>query len=310
MGILSYLKGFRAVSIIGTGKESGKTTTCNYILSEAPEGLRLGVTSFGLGGVQTPLRIPRDSLVALAKNCEIANKLELLEETNAHTPWGSVIIGRAKETLQATIAGPLCLKDLKEVRDKLSSLGCDLIIVDGVLNKKSLSSHRACDCFILALGIDDFDQDLLWEGIQSQVEVLTIPVSASIPPSFDKHYALVQEKWIPFSMNEENLDLIRKAEEIFWPGAFTEKSLEFLEGWNSGLTVTVEEPWQIFLSVYNWRSLKQNGWVFKSCFQSPLVLVTLNAHSGSQFSLNPRECLDKVSQILSPLSVVDLKLNE
>ncbi|MGB9553081.1 MAG: hypothetical protein ACPL7L_01705, partial [bacterium] len=83
MGIIPNIKRFHTISVIGTGKESGKTTTCNYILSEASESLKLGITSFGLGGSQTPLQITRDSLVALAKNCEIANRLELLEETNA-----------------------------------------------------------------------------------------------------------------------------------------------------------------------------------------------------------------------------------
>ncbi|MGB9553527.1 MAG: hypothetical protein ACPL7L_04035, partial [bacterium] len=226
------------------------------------------------------------------------------------TPWGPVIIGRAKEDIQGIIAGPLCLNDLNKVRKKLLSLGCDLVIVDGALDKKSLSSPRVCDGFILSLGTEHFDSQSIFAEIQSQVEILTIPVSTLIPPSRDKHYALIQGKWISFDVNEENLNLIQEAEQIFWPGAFTEKSLELIEGWKSSVSVLVEEPWQIFLSGFCWRSLKQNGWNFQCCFQSPLVLVTLNSHSCFNASSTPREYLVKISQILEPLRVVDLRLNE
>lgn len=310
MRILPLLKGCRAVSVVGTGKGSGKTTTCNYILAEAQKDRRLGITSFGLGGTQTPLEIPQNSLIALAKNCEIAKKLELLDETDAGTPWGPVVIGRAKEDIQTIIAGPLCLSDLKKIKDRLLSLGCDLVVIDSVLDKKSSSSSRVCDCFILSAGIDFSDRDSMYEEIQSQVEVLSIPVATSLPPSFDKHYAKVQEKWIPFDIKDIPANLLLEAEEIFWPGAFVEGSVNLIAGWKTSLPVIVEEPWQLFLSSSAWRNLKRDGWIFKSCFHSPIALVTLNPCSSSGFSINPREFLIRTSEMLEPLKVINLKLNE
>jgi len=304
--VLPLLNGRQVISVVGTGKGSGKTTTVNFILSEGKKALRLGVTAFGLGGVQTLLQIPEGSLIALARNCEVTKKLELLDETDANSPWGNIVIGRTVEDCEAVIAGPVSLKDLIKIKEKFFALGCELMVVDSSLNRKSLSSAFLSQGVILSAGIDFPDRDSLFEEILSQVEMLTILEATSFPPSLNRHYAKKKEGWVPFSLEEVTPSSFEEVEEIFWPGAFLNEHANFLRSLDFPLSVIVEEPWHLFLTQSIWCELKKEGYTFKAASRTPLLLVTLNPLSSTGFSLDPRDFSSRASEMLKPVKVFDL----
>ncbi|HRV33000.1 MAG TPA: hypothetical protein P5281_01530, partial [Anaerovoracaceae bacterium] len=104
MSLLDQLKReYRTLSIVGMAKNSGKTTTLNYLLEEAfDEGLVLGVTSTGRDGESTDLvtgtdkpkvYLFTDTIVSVPEKLYgmAETGLEILERTAYRTAMGNVL---------------------------------------------------------------------------------------------------------------------------------------------------------------------------------------------------------------------------
>ncbi|MBO8168028.1 MAG: hypothetical protein H0Z35_02440 [Thermoanaerobacteraceae bacterium] len=153
---------YQVIGIAGTAKNTGKTTTTNFLLEQLKErGLVPGLTSIGYDGERldnvTGLpkpRIPVDpgTVVAVACRCLPVStaQVEVMEETDIGTPLGSVVLGKVTGAGQVVVAGPNKSSGLREVLEKLKKLGPDLILVDGALNR--LAPMIETQGFILATG--------------------------------------------------------------------------------------------------------------------------------------------------------------
>jgi hypothetical protein len=160
---LGNLFKYRSISIIGMDKNSGKTTTLNYILENISSGKIIGLTSIGRDGEDKDrvtnthkprIYIKRGTIIATSKNllnkCDITK--EILATTGISTPLGEIIIVRALSDGYVDIAGPSFNSALKKVRDEMLNLGCDLVIIDGALSRKGSAGNTISDATILATG--------------------------------------------------------------------------------------------------------------------------------------------------------------
>jgi hypothetical protein len=292
--------------VVGTGKESGKTTTCNFLIWGAFKGKKMGITSLGMGGSQVPLKIPEGSLVALAKNCLLAKKLELLEETDAHTPWGPIVIGKSRDNSHGLVAGPLSNFDLIQVRGRLFDLGCELVIIDGSLNRLSSTSSRICDSFALSISYANFTPESFQEDLAFLLERLSISRGGALPPSFDQPFLLCQGEWIPFKAPHVPSEFSSRIDSVFLPGPLTCEKIEALGVSREGYSILVEEPWMVFLSFKEWSTLKKSGIKIECCLSSSLSFISLNKSSFPQKFPNPREALVEFGGAFSSLQVLDI----
>lgn len=161
--ILEKIKNYRTISIIGMDKNVGKTTALNYILDKSKEKLTLGITSIGRDGEEEDrvtetkkpkIYIKRGTYIATSKQCLFNGDItkEIVETTEINTPMGEVVIAKALSDGFVELGGPSINTYMKQVCDRLITYGCEKIIVDGALNRKTLASPSVTEASILSTG--------------------------------------------------------------------------------------------------------------------------------------------------------------
>jgi hypothetical protein len=135
------------IGIVGTAKNTGKTTTLNTLLGEAARrSIAVAVTGIGYDGEEidniTNLPKPRitiqqGSIVATSERCltDISDHIQILERTGMFTSLGEIIILRAVRTGMIVIAGPNKRSDLTRLTTMLQRYQPGMIFVDGSLNR-------------------------------------------------------------------------------------------------------------------------------------------------------------------------------
>ena len=185
--ILKLLKPYRSVSIIGMNKNVGKTTTLNYILKEARGKVSLGLTSIGRDGEEIDvvtstekpkIYIEKNAMVATAKACLLNSDFtrEIVETTDINTPMGEIVIARALSDGYVDLGGPSVNNYMSQIRDKLLKYNCDLVIIDGALNRKTFASPAITEATVLSTGaaLNRSMNEVVKETIHS-IELLSLP---------------------------------------------------------------------------------------------------------------------------------------
>lgn len=160
---LKIFEKYKSISIIGTAKNVGKTTTLNYMINIAKNKYKLGLTSIGRDGeskdsiFSTPkprIYVEKGTIIATAKQCIFNSDItkEILVATNLKTPLGEILIIRSLSDGFVELAGPSKNADLLKIKKILFDLNCDLVIVDGAVNRKSYAAPIVTDATILATG--------------------------------------------------------------------------------------------------------------------------------------------------------------
>ena len=168
--LISSLFSYRSISIIGMEKNSGKTTTLNYILNNLRGKKIIGLTSIGRDGedcdrvtntYKPRIYVEKGSLIATAKNllCKCDITKEVLATTGITTPLGEIIILRALSGGFVDVAGPSYNSALIKIRDIMLDFGCDLVLIDGALSRKGSAGNSVSEATILATGAS-FSSDI------------------------------------------------------------------------------------------------------------------------------------------------------
>ncbi|UYP46304.1 hypothetical protein NEF87_002589 [Candidatus Lokiarchaeum ossiferum] len=161
--IIQQLVHYQTVSIIGMEKNVGKTTTLNFIISRIRTRYKLGLTSIGRDGetidvvtatAKPRIYIEKGTIIATAKQCVEQSDItkEILANTCIGTPLGEIIIVRALSDGYIEIAGPSQTEYLSQICNELLKLGCELVLVDGALSRKTFAAPSITDATILATG--------------------------------------------------------------------------------------------------------------------------------------------------------------
>jgi hypothetical protein len=161
--LLHTLKKYKSISIIGMDKNVGKTTTLNYIINETEDNTILGLTSIGRDGeeedVVTSTHKPRiyirkNTYIATAKSCFLDSDVtkEIIATTGINTPMGEIVIFKALSDGYVQLAGPSFNYYLEHICSELQKLGCDIVIADGAISRKSLASPSVTKGTILCTG--------------------------------------------------------------------------------------------------------------------------------------------------------------
>ncbi|MFN4189813.1 MAG: hypothetical protein ACK4E2_02315 [Pseudothermotoga sp.] len=148
------------IGILGTAKNTGKTTALNSVL-KCLNDKRIAVTSIGFDGEDldhiTGLPKPKvivDEGTLVVTSVEAARnstaKLELLENLSLETPMGKICLYRVKELGTVVLVGPNSSDDLFHVVKKLRSYELDFLVVDGAINR--MVPFQYVDYVIIATG--------------------------------------------------------------------------------------------------------------------------------------------------------------
>lgn len=161
--LLQRLTEYNSISIIGMDKNVGKTTTLNFIINKARGRYTLGLTSIGRDGEEKDMvtgtnkpkiYIGKNTFVATAKKCLMTSDvtMEIIDTTGIDTPMGEIIIIRSLSDGYIELAGPSVNNYMKDICIKLKDYGCDYVLCDGAVSRKTFASPTITDGTILCTG--------------------------------------------------------------------------------------------------------------------------------------------------------------
>ena len=78
--------------------------------------------------------------------------MEIMKKTRFSTPMGDLLICRVADSGYVQIAGPPAAMDTKRVCEEMFGYGCELILIDGAIDRKSIASPETSDAIILSTG--------------------------------------------------------------------------------------------------------------------------------------------------------------
>ncbi|MDP3832279.1 MAG: hypothetical protein Q8Q47_13505, partial [Ignavibacteriaceae bacterium] len=150
------------IGIVGTAKNTGKTTTLSFLLSSLSHFKKnIAVTGIGYDGEEIDnitllpkprLLIEKNVIAATSEKC-FANsdvKFELLCKTGLRTALGEILIVKIIKPGLLVIAGPNKKSDLQKIIDLISKYEIDYLFIDGSLNR--LSPMSVVDRIIFTTG--------------------------------------------------------------------------------------------------------------------------------------------------------------
>ncbi len=148
------------IGILGTAKNTGKTTVLNSALKCLSD-LKVGITSIGFDGEDfdfvTGLPKPKvvvdeGTIVLTSKKAAQTStaKLELLKSLKLKTPMGEIGVYKVKEIGNVALVGPNSSDDLLFALSKLEEYKLDVLLVDGAANRMMPFQH--VDYVVIATG--------------------------------------------------------------------------------------------------------------------------------------------------------------
>lgn len=330
---------FRSVAIIGMGKNTGKTFTFNYLAQEARRmGIKTALTTIGLDGEE------RDSLfghakpsipvwpgviAATARGPLTVSGLdyEVLATTDLSTPLGEVVLAQILSWGKLILAGPSSGSDLLRLKELLDQFAVDLLLVDGAVDRRSLSAPLVTDTAVLAVGVEAaWERSLLLNKVAHQLRMLTLPgldrsqcgpALESAPPGTklilvkqagEARYVSQQELQVQSTLLADSLgsDVVL----LLVQGILTDSLGARILGAkrHSALTVAVVDPTHVFLSPDMLAELAAAGILLKVLDPIQLTAVTVNPFHSRRGQADPKQLLEDVGRVVHPLPCLDLRL--
>jgi hypothetical protein len=257
------------LGIVGTAKNTGKTTATAAIMQELRErDTAFFLTSIGYDGESVDnvtclpkpkLRVEPGDVVASAGKClEISSaQFQIIQKTDIQTPLGNVQIVRVTKSGLVIAAGPNKSLEAGKLAAILRRLGPGVTLFDGALNR--IAPIAATDGFILATGASrntNIPQLAAETGMMWRLSTLPkIPRAIELSAKQLRQISLLDQElsliksWPQSSLlAEEDIDRIlaepmAKYSYLYVPGIIGERALKLLAD------KLARQPRQFFLTV-------------------------------------------------------------
>ena len=331
--ILSELRKYKIVSIIGLAKNVSKTTTLNHIIKGSKGKLKLGLTSIGRDGEKYDeithhpkprIFIESGTIVATAfqslENSEI--KYEFLKKTGISTPMGEIHIVKAQNNGYVELAGPSINAEVKNTCNDLLELGCDLVLIDGAFDRRSFASPLISQATILSTGASvSKDMDFVLNFTQHIVNLFSIE-SDNNSQIIELAHKIISKGKVGI-INEDNSVSILKlktalnsVEEILQHledttkflvinGAVTDLFIENLikkSDLFKKIKILVPDATKLFLSKLTFEKFVKKGGVINVLNEIKIITVTINPTSPIGYNFDKEKFLNELKKgILIPI---------
>lgn len=337
-GLLNQLKQkYYTLSIVGMAKNSGKTTTLNYLIEEAmDDGVVLGITSTGRDGESTDLVtgtekpkvfLDAGTIVSVpVKLYELADAgLEILRMTNYSTALGQIMLCRVAESGYVQIAGPVNTKDHKKMCQEMKSFGAEMILIDGAIDRRSIAAPDTSDAVILATGavlsrslkkvveetahiVGLYGLPMLEEGrirdliLSTSVSEKILLIKGEEVQALDLKTGLSASRFLDEVIKEDT-------DYIYIPGALTKSVIADIHPLKlKSVTFILKDPTKIFIDALPWQQLRKKGFVVKVLNNIKIAAITINPYAPLGYSFEREELLTAMQKAISDIPVVDVKM--
>jgi len=336
MALLASLRGeYRTLSIVGTAKNAGKTTTINYLIEEAEdEGLRLGITSTGRDGESTDIVTGTEkpkvylypgTIVSIPTGLfESASAgLEILRMTKYHTSLGPVMLCRVVDSGYVQVAGPVITADHRVMCDEMISYGAEMVLIDGAVDRRAIAQPATSDGIILATGAV-LSRDIRKVALETAylVNLYELPEMEEGP--LKERFAASEKLAVTKSGEVTELEVKTgldagsilddyiddDTEYVFIPGALTGSVISGVHPGKFRNTVfVVRDPTKIFLTSNEWSVLKKKGFNAVVLKNIKVAAISVNPVSPAGYSFEHEKLLEMMEKAVPGVRVIDVKLH-
>ena len=275
---------FRTLSIVGMCKNAGKTTVLNRLLGLSG-GRVLGLTSIGRDGESTDvvtgtekpgIFVPEGTLIATAKDLLSLSDItqEIVETTGIPTPLGEVVLVRARSAGFVQLGGPSITAQLKTVSDRFFSEGCEQVIIDGALGRKSLGARTLAEGVILCTGASyDMRMEKVVRDTANVFRVMRLKKAENVP----------EECNLPLS------ELLKSRGEALITGALTDSAVVPLlkSGALRNVRLVVKDPSKVLVSPDTLEKLAIRNVALETVEAAEVLCVTINPVSAYGWKFDP-----------------------
>jgi len=329
---------YRTLSIVGMSKNAGKTTALNYLIEEAiDEGIRLGITSTGRDGetqdLVTGTEKPRvyldeDTIVSVPSQLyDLAEAgLEIMMRTPYPTAIGQLLLCRVADAGYVQIAGPVATADTKKMCKDMFDLGCELIIIDGAIDRKSIASPETSDAIILASGaVLSRSMKKMVEETAHVVNLYSTPEMENSPfrKAIENHILEDKVMIIDKEANVKVLDLITglgaareiddeiddDTEYIFIPGAFTNSVVDGISPKKlKRVRFILKDPTKIFINSMDWGVLRKRGFRANVLKNIEIAAITVNPWAPLGYSFDSEALVAATEDAIPGIPIIDVRM--
>lgn len=338
MGLLYDLsQKYKTLSIVGMAKNAGKTTALNYLIEEADdEGIKLGITSTGRDGetqdLVTGTEKPRvflyeDTIVSVPTQLyDLAEAgLEIIKKSDYRTSIGDILLCRVADSGYVQIAGPVAAAHTKKMCQEMFKMGCELILIDGAIDRKSIASPETSDAIILSTGaVLSRNMKTVVEDTAHIVELYSVPeleegeARQLITENMDKDKIMIVKK-----NRVEILDLVTglgssrfideaiddDTEYVYIPGAFTNSVIADINPSKlKRVNFVIKDPTKIFISQMDWAKLRKKKFKVNVLKNIEVAAVTVNPIAPSGYSFDHLVLRDAMQAALPDIPVIDVRI--
>ncbi len=338
MGLLYDLSNkYKTLSIVGMAKNAGKTTALNFLIEEAmDEGIVLGITSTGrdgetqdlVTGTEKPrVYLDQGTLVSVPSQLfGLADAgLEILRRTKYSTAIGELLICKVQDAGYVQIAGPVINSETKKLCQDMFGLGCDLVMIDGAIDRKTIASPETSDAIILATGA------VLSRSMKKVVEETAHVVHLYGLPEFEENDKVTEfirqdnyEHIIAFNDKGEGkvLDLVtglgaaryiddaieEDTRYIFIPGAFTNSVVADITNKHlKQVEFILKDPTKIFVNIMDWGQLRKRGFKVKVLKNIEIAAITVNPWSPQGYTFDSDILIEEMKKLIPDMPIIDVR---
>ncbi len=338
MGLLYDLsKKYRTLSIVGMAKNAGKTTALNYLIEEADdEGIQLGITSTGRDGetqdLVTGTEKPKvflyeDTIVSVPTQLyDLADAgLEIVKKSDYRTSIGDLLLCRVAESGYVQIAGPVATAHTKKMCQEMFQMGCELILIDGAIDRKSIASPETSDAIILSTGaVLSRNLKKVIEDTAHIVELYSVAeleegrVRQLINENMDEERIMIikgdQVKILDLTTGLGASRFIDEAidddtDYVYIPGAFTNSVIADIHPAKlRKVNFVLKDPTKIFINQMDWGQLRKKKFKVNVMKNIKVAAVTVNPIAPSGYSFDHQVLRDAMQKALADIPVIDVRI--
>jgi len=327
----------KIVSIVGMAKNAGKTVTLNKVIEEAMDKcINIGLTSTGRDGEKQDIvtktekptiYVEEGTLIATAaETLSLGDaKLEIISVTDYTTPLGNIVIGNVRDSGYVQIAGPQTNKGIKAVCDIMLSLGAQLVLIDGAINRVASASPSVSEGAILATGaVISRNMSRVIEETVHAVELFGLSevdyeVRAIIEEIiFDGRIAIIDNQYrveylyVKTALNSGTTigqSIKKDTAFVVFPGSLVKKTLDDILNTTTkykNVTFVVSDGTKIFIDPKSWILFKNKGFNIKVLKSIKTLAVTVNPYSPEGYYFEQQEFLNRMKNYLNTIPVLDV----
>ncbi|MFW5981337.1 MAG: hypothetical protein ACOCRU_02045, partial [bacterium] len=244
------------------------------------------------------------------------------------TPLGKIVIARSKDSGYIELSGPGSKHQLESIINKIREFYSGIILIDGALDRSSLSSPAVTEATILATGAEIAnDIDSIKSKINYQVELFNLQSSddhkliASLADADeDSKVIIIDDSYnlrsLPLKTAINNMkNIIGKIKDntkaIFFNGAIVNQTIkELMNNLNNinDLEIIVQDSTHLFLDPLVYKRFLNKGGRITVLNEIKILAVTVNPFSTSGSYLDPVKLLEETAKTIKPIPCYEIVL--